>query len=64
MLKKTIEIATPGTRLSVANRQLVIERPDQPKATVPIEDLGGLVVVLTKRERAAIRSTSLKPHCQ
>lgn len=44
MLKKTIEIATPGTRLSVAHRQLVIERPDQPKATVPIEDLGVLVV--------------------
>ena len=44
MLRKTIEIATPGTRLSVAHRQLVIERPDLPKATVPIEDLGVLVV--------------------
>lgn len=31
MLRKTVEIATPGTRLSVAHRQLVIERPDQPK---------------------------------
>jgi CRISPR-associated protein Cas1 len=44
MLRKTIEIATAGTRLSVAHRQLVIERPDLPKATVPIEDLGVLVV--------------------
>lgn len=44
MLRKTIEIATPGTRLSVTHRQLVIERPEQPKATLPIEDLGVLVV--------------------
>lgn len=44
MLRKTIEIATAGTRLSVAHRQLVIERPDLPKATVPIEDLGVLVI--------------------
>lgn len=44
MLRKTIEIATPGTRLSVAHRQLVIERLELPKATVPIEDLGFLVV--------------------
>jgi CRISP-associated protein Cas1 len=44
MLRKTIEIATPGTRLSVAHRQLVIERPEQTKATVPIEDLGVLVI--------------------
>lgn len=44
MLRKTIEIASPGTRLSVAHRQLVIERPDQPKATLPIEDVGVVVV--------------------
>ncbi len=44
LLRKTIEVATPGTRLSVAHRQLVIERPDQPKATLPIEDLGVVVV--------------------
>jgi CRISP-associated protein Cas1 len=44
MLRKTVEIATPGTRLSVAHRQLVIERPELPRATVPIEDLGVLVV--------------------
>jgi CRISP-associated protein Cas1 len=44
MLRKTIEIATPGTRLSVALRQLVIERPERPKATVSIEDIGVLIV--------------------
>ncbi len=44
MLRKTIEIATPGTRLSVAHRQLVIERPELPKATLPIEDIGVLIV--------------------
>jgi len=44
MLRKTIEIATSGTRLSVAHRQLVIERPEQSKATLPIEDIGVLIV--------------------
>lgn len=44
MIRKTVEFATPGTRLSVANRQLVIERPEQPKATLPIEDLGVVIV--------------------
>lgn len=44
MLKKTVEFATPGTRLSVALKQLVIERPDHPKATLPIEDLGVVIV--------------------
>lgn len=44
MLGRTIEIATPGSRLSVAHRQLVIERPEIPPATVPIEDVAVLVV--------------------
>ncbi len=44
MIRKTVEFATPGTRLSVANRQLVIERPDLPKATLPIEDLGVVII--------------------
>jgi len=44
VLRKTIEIATAGNRLSVANRQLVIERPDRQKATLPIEDIGVVVV--------------------
>jgi CRISPR-associated protein Cas1 len=39
-----VEFATPGTRLSVANRQLVVERPEHPKATLPIEDLGVVIV--------------------
>jgi CRISPR-associated protein Cas1 len=41
---KTVEIATPGTRLSVASRQLVIDRPDHPRSTLPIEDIGVLIV--------------------
>jgi len=44
MIRKTIEFSTRGTRLSVAHRQLVIERPDLPKATLPIEDLGVVIV--------------------
>jgi CRISPR-associated protein Cas1 len=44
MIRKTVEFTTPGTRLSVAHRQLVIERPDMPKATLPIEDLGVVIV--------------------
>src|SRR5271168_1993275 len=44
MIRKTVEIATPGTKLSVAHRQLVIERPEHPRATLPIEDIGVLVV--------------------
>ncbi|MDZ4383000.1 MAG: type II CRISPR-associated endonuclease Cas1 [Parvibaculum sp.] len=44
MIRKTVEFATPGTRLSVANKQLIVERPDLPKATLPIEDLGVVIV--------------------
>ncbi len=44
MIRKTIEIATPGTRLSVSRKQLVIERPAHKPATLPIEDIGVLVV--------------------
>lgn len=44
MIRKTVEFSTPGTRLSVAHRQLVIERPDLPKVTLPIEDLGVVIV--------------------
>lgn len=44
MLKKTVEFSTPGTRLSVSLKQLVVERPDLPKATLPIEDLGVVIV--------------------
>lgn len=44
MIRKTLEFSTPGTRLSVSRRQLVIDRPDQPKVTRPIEDLGVVIV--------------------
>ena len=44
MIRKTVEFSTPGTRLSVANSQLVVERPDLPRATLPIEDLGVVIV--------------------
>ena len=44
MLRKTIEFSTPGTRLSVSHRQLVVERPDLPKVTRPIEDMGVVIV--------------------
>ena len=44
MIRKTVEFSTPGTRLSVSHRQLVVERPDLPKATLPIEDLGVVIV--------------------
>ena len=44
MIRRTVEFSTPGTRLSVANSQLVVERPDLPKSTLPIEDLGVVIV--------------------
>jgi CRISPR-associated protein Cas1 len=44
MIRKTVEFSTPGTRLSIAHRQLVVERPDMPKATLPIEDLGVVII--------------------
>ena len=44
MIRKTVEFATPGTRLSVAHRQLSVERPNLPKLTLPIEDLGVVIV--------------------
>lgn len=44
MIRKTVEIATAGTRLSIAHRQLVIERPEQERRMLPCEDIGVLVV--------------------
>ena len=44
MIRKVVEFSTPGTRLSVSHRQLVIERPGSPKITRPIEDLGVVIV--------------------
>ena len=39
-----MEFSTAGTRLSVAHRQLVVERPDMPKVTLPIEGLGVVII--------------------
>jgi CRISPR-associated protein Cas1 len=44
MIRKTVEFSTRGTRLSVSQRQLVIERPDMARATLPIEDLGVVII--------------------
>ena len=44
MIWKTVEFSTPGTSLSVANSQLVVKRPDLPNTTLPIEDLGVVIV--------------------
>ena len=44
MIRRTVEFSTLGTRLSVAHKQLVVERPDLPKVTLPIEDLGVVIV--------------------
>ena len=44
MIRKTVEFSTPGTRLSVSLRQLVVERPEMPTATLPVEDLGVVIV--------------------
>lgn len=44
MIRKTVEFSTYGTRLSVAHRQLVVERPELPRITLPIEDLGVVIV--------------------
>ncbi len=33
MIRKTVEFSTPGARLSVSHRQLVVERPDLPADT-------------------------------
>ena len=44
MLSRIIEIATPGTRLNVRDRQLIISRPDHPAVSRPLEDLGVVIV--------------------
>ena len=44
MIRKTVEFSTLGTRLSIAYEQLVVERPGLPKMTLPVEDLGVVIV--------------------
>jgi CRISPR-associated protein Cas1 len=44
MIKRIIEVSSGPARLSVRYRQLVIEREDQPEASVPCEDIGVLLI--------------------
>ena len=44
MLRKTLEISSPGTRLSVRNAQLLVQRREMGDVTVPIEDIGVLII--------------------
>lgn len=44
MIKRTVEISSGPARLSVARRQLVIEKGDEPHATIPIEDIGVVII--------------------
>lgn len=44
MIKRILEVSSGPARLSVAYRQLVIERDGQEKATVPCEDIGVLLI--------------------
>lgn len=44
MIKRTIEISNGPARLSIKNRQLVIDRPETEPATVPVEDIGVLII--------------------
>lgn len=44
MLKRVIEISSAPTRLRMQHRQLVIEQEGREMVTVPIEDLGVLIV--------------------
>ena len=43
MLKRIVEIGSPA-RLRMEHRQLLVEREDEERASVPIEDLGVLII--------------------
>ncbi len=43
MITRTVEVGSPA-RLHLGDRQLIVERVDQPPGRVPIEDLGVLVI--------------------
>src|SRR5574340_492458 len=43
MIKRIVEIGNPA-RLSLKNRQMVVEREEFESATVPIEDMGMLIL--------------------
>jgi CRISPR-associated protein Cas1 len=44
MSGKVIELGTTGTRLRIRKSQLLIDRPDEPEVTVPVEDIGVMIV--------------------
>lgn len=44
MTDRVIDISTPSTRLRVRNEQLVVAREEQSERTVPIEDIGILII--------------------
>lgn len=44
MIKRILEISSGPARLSIAHRQLVVERDGMEKTTVPCEDIGVLLV--------------------
>ena len=44
MLERIIDIAQDGARLSVADRRLVIEQGGERKASIPLDEMGALVI--------------------
>ena len=53
-LKRTIEVATPGTKLYTRDEQLIVARPQESLTSVPIEELG--VVVLDEARCSVTQS--------
>ncbi len=47
-LKRTLEFSTAGTRLSVRYDQLVVDRPNKPLTSIPIAEIG--VVILDEQQ--------------
>ena len=43
-LKRTLEIATPGTNLYMRHQQLMVARPNELTVSIPIEEIGVLVL--------------------
>jgi CRISP-associated protein Cas1 len=44
MIKRTIDISTDGTFVSLKDQQLVLEREKETVATIPVEDVGVLLI--------------------
>lgn len=41
---KIVELSTPGTRLSIQHSQLLVSRPGEQYVTIPVEDIGVVIV--------------------